>query len=937
MKRHVFLILLATLLLVCALPAVNKTGSYGKITEFKAEDVPFDDGSGVMLNWKPLPHPFRIIQYRIYRGVSPDTLFLLSQIDTDPATSGAVPKMFFYDKDFQLLLSIDNPGSLKKEQQQDKSSPLFAGVPRDGFVIGKLLPHYSVLGIINNTEVYYHSRKYLEKDGTAYAGVKVNQFEQLAANPVPGETYYYTVLAVDEKGVFLPPANIAKVSPYDNPPDNSTQLSVVYVPDSQQINFEWVPSILSLDIALWQFYLVPKSLANEVRSWKSNPSARKPELPAWLDKAILIDEKPFDYQNFAIVKLQNGIPVRAAGRPGKPLPINNLQDYEFVMGVQDYAGFTAYSIAKPLRILSAGQLPKPAVFTVVDKPDDKGDTSVLSFGQPITNVAQAYFLNKHKTRMRLVYDISANLNETVHSIIFKLYAKDGSELATVNEHYPDKMITVRFAKPMDNLDGFVIKSAFYFKGKNQPTDFYIAQTVYFDTQTRRYTGGDITLNGMVLNKYSYQILRQNKLESTFTPTKKIAAIARNYDDIVNYESTLQKQVFGVDDKTGRLLLDSKITYYVDNKRNLPLQVSLYPEEQQKEMNNLKQEIAKLRQLLAAHPVKADSLQQELAAKQQLWEAYEHAPGLKEAHRISSQHRWIRTFVKIKDKLARSYAYQVLKTDNEAGFSLSQASPYFLPKANLFDWSKLLALIASLVFGGMVIYASISARRGGDLYIRPIAGLAEIDNAVGRATEMGRPILYVTGLSSLGEISTIASLMILNRIAIKVAEYDTRLLVPCYDYYVMPLAQEIVRESYSEAGRPDAYNQNDVYFVSNDQFPYVAGVNGAMIREKSAANFYMGYFAAEALLMTETGFATGSIQIAGTDAITQVPFFITTCDYTLIGEEFYAASAYLSKDPELVSMLKAQDYFKFLIVFFILVGSLLASAHFNWLTNVFPLE
>ena len=38
-----------------------------------------------------------------------------------------------------------------------------------------------------------------------------------------------------------------------------------------------------------------------------------------------------------------------------------------------------------------------------------------------------------------------------------------------------------------------------------------------------------------------------------------------------------------------------------------------------------------------------------------------------------------------------------------------------------------------------------------------------------------------------------------------------------------------------------------------------------------------------------GNAAGAIQIAGTDAVTQLPFFITTCDYTLIGEELYAAS------------------------------------------------
>jgi hypothetical protein len=203
--------------------------------------------------------------------------------------------------------------------------------------------------------------------------------------------------------------------------------------------------------------------------------------------------------------------------------------------------------------------------------------------------------------------------------------------------------------------------------------------------------------------------------------------------------------------------------------------------------------------------------------------------------------------------------------------------------------------------------------------------------------MGRPILYVPGWSTIGEITTIASMMILNRVGKKTAEYDTRLLVPNCDYLVMPLAQEMVREAYYEAGRPDSFNPVDIFYICNDQFPYAAGVNGTIIRERCATIFYMGFFNAEALLMTETGNAIGSIQIAGTDAITQVPFFITTCDYTLIGEEFYAASAYLSKDPELVSMLKAQDYFKFLIVFFILLGAILSTMHYNWLTNAFPLE
>ena len=64
--------------------------------------------------------------------------------------------------------------------------------------------------------------------------------------------------------------------------------------------------------------------------------------------------------------------------------------------------------------------------------------------------------------------------------------------------------------------------------------------------------------------------------------------------------------------------------------------------------------------------------------------------------------------------------------------------------------------------------------------------------------------------------------------------------------------------------------------------------------------------------------------AATDAEHQLPFFITTCDYTLIGEELYAASAYLSRKPELVGSLRAQDVGKLLIMLLIVLGTLLVT-------------
>jgi hypothetical protein len=87
-------------------------------------------------------------------------------------------------------------------------------------------------------------------------------------------------------------------------------------------------------------------------------------------------------------------------------------------------------------------------------------------------------------------------------------------------------------------------------------------------------------------------------------------------------------------------------------------------------------------------------------------------------------------------------------------------------------------------------------------------------------------------------------------------------------------------------------------------------------------------------LAETGATTGAIQIAGTDAFTQLPFFVTTCDYTLMGEELYAASAYLSREPKLLGSLKGQDVGKAILIVVIVLGVLLATVDVPFLTHVF---
>lgn len=247
---------------------------------------------------------------------------------------------------------------------------------------------------------------------------------------------------------------------------------------------------------------------------------------------------------------------------------------------------------------------------------------------------------------------------------------------------------------------------------------------------------------------------------------------------------------------------------------------------------------------------------------------------------------------------------------------------YAPVAQWFNTGKLSLLISILLVSGAILYYIYRGRKGDDLFIRRISGLDSMEEAVGRASEMGKPILFVPGIGDIDDMQTIAGLTILGKLVRKTAEYDTEIIVPVSRSMVLATAREIVREAHLHAGRPDTFRMDSVFYLTDDQFGFVAGVDGIIVREKPAAIFLMGQFYAESLILAETGFSSGAIQTAGTAMPSQIPFFVTACDYTLIGEELFAASAYLSRDPYQMGCLKGQDFGKLIFVCFAVVGIIL---------------
>lgn len=236
-----------------------------------------------------------------------------------------------------------------------------------------------------------------------------------------------------------------------------------------------------------------------------------------------------------------------------------------------------------------------------------------------------------------------------------------------------------------------------------------------------------------------------------------------------------------------------------------------------------------------------------------------------------------------------------------------------------------ALVVFVLLSAL-LYRSFKKVRSGTLpYMRSLPALQGLEEAVGRAAEMGKPVHFTPGSDAFDSSNagqTLAAMICLGHIAKLCARLDVRLLVSNRRSEVQPLTEEIVRQAFLSEGKLDSFRSTDIRFFSDDQFAYASGVIGVISGEGTASNIMIGGFYAEALMFAEAGATYGNVQIAGSAA--QIPFFITTCDYCLIGEEMYAASALLSEDPSQVASVMTQDAIRVSAVSLLILGVIAAT-------------
>ncbi|MBF0408869.1 MAG: hypothetical protein HQM10_16090 [Candidatus Riflebacteria bacterium] len=237
-------------------------------------------------------------------------------------------------------------------------------------------------------------------------------------------------------------------------------------------------------------------------------------------------------------------------------------------------------------------------------------------------------------------------------------------------------------------------------------------------------------------------------------------------------------------------------------------------------------------------------------------------------------------------------------------------------------NKIIVLIILFFVSAELLYNFFRKKSPESFYVRHIPALDAIDSILGMSAETGKSVLFVPGIKDVEDMQTMAAMNLLGKISEKSSILQVPVFVPVSHSFTMTVAQDVVKRSFINVSKPYKEALDRVTYLSDDQLAFAAGVIGIMNRDNPAACFFFGNFLAESLLLSESAAAIGCVSIGGTAETSQIPFFIVSCDYTIIGEELFAASACVSKSEKDLATLRTLDMIKLISIAVILAGCII---------------
>ncbi|MCU0490972.1 MAG: hypothetical protein MUD01_05270 [Chloroflexaceae bacterium] len=241
---------------------------------------------------------------------------------------------------------------------------------------------------------------------------------------------------------------------------------------------------------------------------------------------------------------------------------------------------------------------------------------------------------------------------------------------------------------------------------------------------------------------------------------------------------------------------------------------------------------------------------------------------------------------------------------------------------------ILLLTTALALIILTLFHHARARAGRVPARRPLPAFDVLRAALGRAAETGRAIHVSPGsgviqaargnTSSTAE--TVAGLLATERLVHEAALNGANVLVSSGDAVAHLALRGNVRQAYQRAGHAQDYDGSRIQLLAHqDATAYAAGVAALYQRERLEASQLVGSFGQEFLLLAETGQQRELPQVAGATSLTALPFMLTSTDATLIGEEVFAAEAYIASTSPPQARLMTQDVLRTVVIICILAG------------------
>ena len=238
---------------------------------------------------------------------------------------------------------------------------------------------------------------------------------------------------------------------------------------------------------------------------------------------------------------------------------------------------------------------------------------------------------------------------------------------------------------------------------------------------------------------------------------------------------------------------------------------------------------------------------------------------------------------------------------------------------------LVGFIFVLIFFGVMVISMVAGRSRPGVNLRIIPAFSKLRRAIGLAVEQGSRLHISLGRGSVASTDSAAAfvgLSLLERLARSASTGDNPPVATSGEPTLAILSQDTLKKTYHRIGLNEQYDPTAGQLAGMTPFSYAAATLGLAADEKTGANILLGSFGTEVALIADAGERSDNLTLAGTDNLPAQAILYATAHEPLIGEEVYAAGAYVNAGPMHAASLQAQDVLRWLLVAAILIGTIL---------------